>query len=120
MTTHRSKARARVLPWLLAGALAVGLAGTARAASHEDRSDAAVMAAAKVSLGQAIGIAEHSAGGRAIGAEVDNGNGAARIAVEVASNQGVRTVLIDPQTGNVLATRVTGSGHHDPDGADTD
>ena len=122
MTTYLSqtKARARRLPWLLVGALAIGLAGTARADSSEDRSDAAVLAAAKVSLGQAIAIAERRAGGRAIGAEVDNGNGAARIAVEVASAQGVRTVLIDPQTGHVIAIRATRGEHQAKDEADTD
>ncbi len=122
MTTYLSqtKARARLLPWLLVGALAIGLAGAARADSSEDRSDAAVLAAAKVSLGQAIAIAERRAGGRAIGAEVDNGNGAARIAVEVASAQGVRTVLIDPQTGHVVAIRATRGKHQAKDGADTD
>ena len=121
MTTHPSptQARARVLPWLLAGAFVIGLAGTARAESNEDRSDAAALAAAKVSLSQAIATAEQSAGGKAIGADVDNQNGVARIAVEVAGGQGVRTVLIDPQTGKVVATRVTGA-EHEEDGEHAD
>jgi len=77
--------------------------------------DAAALAGMKVTLTQAITMAEQQGGGRAIGADVSQENGAIRIAVEVAGPQGVKTVLVDAQTGQVNATR-----DGDQDGEDND
>ena len=86
--------------------------GTAFAAEtgQEEGKDAALLANAKVSLSQAISAAEQSAGGRAIGAGVDNENGKVSISVDVAKGQGVQTVLVDPQTGQVTGTKASGDG----------
>ena len=124
MTQRRTKSRA--LAPVLAGALALGLAGAGLAhaatggeANHEDAADAAVIAGARISLGQAIGLAERQTGGRAFDAGGDNENGTARISVEVATAQGMRTVLIDPRTGAVTATRAGGeAGDGDGEHAD--
>jgi len=48
---------------------------------------------------------------------VDNENGRVTIAVEIAAKDGVRTVLIDPATGQVAATR-TGGDHENTDETD--
>ena len=98
----------RVAPLAMAAALAAALPLAAMAAEHQDQSDAAVMNAAKVSLAQAIATAEQQTGGKAFDAGVDNENGTARISVQVAGSQGVRTVLIDPATGAVIASRAGG------------
>jgi len=96
-----------LIPIALAALLAVGAAaGAARAENQDqDRPDAAALAGMKVTLMQAITTAEQQAGGRAVGADVSQEQGAVRIAVEVAGPQGMKTVLVDAQTGQVTATQ---------------
>ena len=91
-----------------AAMLAAAVPLAAMAADHQDQSDAAVMRSSKVTLGQAIATAEQRAGGKAFDAGVDNENGTARISVQVATDQGVRTVVIDPSNGSIMADRVGG------------
>jgi hypothetical protein len=88
----------RLAPIALAALLAVGTTGgVALANNHNDEgNDAAALANAKVTLVQAIATG------------VDNENGRVTIAVEVAAKGGVHTVLIDPATGLVAATRAGG------------
>ena len=94
-----------------AGLIAIGGGSSvAYAEEHGDLGDAQALANSKVSLTQAIATAEQQAGGKAVDAGVDNENGTVRIAVEVASNQGVETVLVDPQAGQVTGTKAE-SGH---------
>ncbi len=102
-------------PLAFAVILATGAASTAALAKggHEESQDAAALANAKVTLSQAIATAEQQAGGKAISAGVDNENGTVRIAVDVASNQGVKTVLVDPQTGQATGTKPAGDGDHE-------
>lgn len=97
----------RIVPIALAALIATGAAGSgAYAKEHGDEGqNAQALANSKVTLSQAIATAEQQAGGRAVGAGVDDENGTVRIAVEVASNQGVKTVLIDPQSGQVTGTK---------------
>lgn len=98
----------RIVPFALAGLLAVGAAsGIAHADQNRDQDgrDAAVaLAGMKVTLQQAIATAEQQAGGRAVGADMSQERGATRIAVEVIGPQGAKTVLVDAQTGQVTAT----------------
>lgn len=102
--------RKKLVPVALAVLLATGAAsGVALAnGSGEEQQDAAQLANAKVTLIEAIATAEHQAGGQAVGAGVDNENGTVRIAVDVAGTQGVKTVLVDPQTGKVTGTMPAG------------
>lgn len=97
----------RIVPFALAGLLAVGSAGgNAHARDSDlDASDTAALAGMKVTLQQAIATAEQRSGGHAMGADVLQESGATRIAVEVVGPQGVKTVLVDAQTGQVTATR---------------
>ena len=112
------KAR-KLAPIALAALLALG--ATAGIALANDRNnegnDAAALAGAKVTLVQAIATAEQQAGGRAVGAGVDNENGRVTIAVEIAATDGMHTVLIDPATGLVAAAR-TGGDHEGNDETD--
>lgn len=100
----------RAIPFALAALLAIGAAGSAAHAEDRDgnqnRRDAAALANMRVTLPQTITTAEQQvAGGRAVGADVSQEGGGTRIAVEVVGPQGVRTVLVDAQTGQVTATR---------------
>ena len=96
----------RVAPLAVAAALAAALPLAAMAAEHQDQSDAAVMNAAKVSLAQAIATAEQQTGGKAFNAMTTRT--ALPASGPVAGSQGVRTVLIDPASGAVIATRAGG------------
>ena len=105
----------RMLPAALAVAVAVGAAGGIAQAQGRDQDsrDAAALAGMRVTLQQAIATAEGQAGGRAIGADVSQEQGAIRISVEVAGPQGVKTVLVDGVTGQVTATRDGGGEDND-------
>ena len=92
----------------LALAAAVAASAAAGVAAAKERSgneqNAQALLNSKIGLSQAIATAEQHAGGKAVDAGVGNENGTVRIAVEVASTQGVKTVLVDPQTGQVTGT----------------
>ncbi len=107
----------RIVPLTMMALLAAGVvAGAANAESRDgtqDKRDAAALATLKITLTQAIATAEQQIGGRAVGADVSQDRGATRIAVEVAGPQGVKTVLVDGQTGQVTATRDGGQDDDD-------
>lgn len=107
----------RIIPCALAALLAAGAAGGIAFAkdTDQDARDTAALAGMKVTLPQAIATAEQQAGGRAVGADVSQERGATRIAVEVAGPGGVKTVLVDAQTGQVTATRDGGQDGEDND-----
>ncbi len=94
----------RTLPVAMAALVALG--GIAQAQSHDqDSRDTAAAAGMKVTLQQAIATAEGKGGGRAVGADISRQGGATRISVEIAGPQGVKTVMVDGQTGQVTETR---------------
>lgn len=99
--------RKMLAPLAFAAILSAGAAGSAviAHAGEAEGSDAAALANAKITLGQAIAAAEQRVGGKAIDAGVENQNGTVSIAVDVAGKQGVKTVLFDPATGQITATR---------------
>ncbi len=104
----------RLAPIAFAALLTTAAGSAALAKGHDDDSnDAAALAGAKVTLTQAIATAEQQTGGRAIGAGADNENGRVAIAVEIAAKDGMRTVLIDPATGQPIANRA--GGEHESD-----
>jgi uncharacterized membrane protein YkoI len=106
----------KLLPVAAAALLTLGAAaGVARAESgHAEAGDTAAMAASKVTLVQAITLAEHSVSGTAIDAGLDSEHGKPAIAVAVAASDGVHTVLVDMATGKLAATQ-PGGEHHDGD-----
>lgn len=105
--------RKKLVPLAFTVILATGTAGGALLAhaGESERSDAAALANAKVTLSQAIAAAERQTGGHAIGAGLENQNGVVSISVDVARKQGVETVLVDPQTGQVATIRPADDGH---------
>lgn len=89
----------------LAGLFAAGaLAGTAFAADHSERREETALQNAKVTLPQAIAIAEQQTGGKAFDAGVDIKHAHTGIAVETNGPKGVQTVIVDAQSGQVVGT----------------
>ncbi len=85
----------------------IGLGATAQIGYASERSerqnDAAALANAKVTLQQAVATAEQQAGGRAASADLQQDKGVPQFEVEVVGQQGVKTVLVNAQTGTVTA-----------------
>ncbi len=92
-----------MVPAALAGLMIVGVAGTAFAAGPGAIDpEAAAVASLKVSLTQAIAIAEQHTGGKAYDAGVDVDHGKNQIVVETNGPRGVQTVMIDAKTGKIV------------------
>ncbi|MDQ2803563.1 MAG: PepSY domain-containing protein [Pseudomonadota bacterium] len=93
----------------LAGLLATGaLAGTARAASNDENREATALQSARVTLSQAIAVAEQQTGGKAFDAGVDTKSAQTRIAVETNGAKGIQTVTVDAESGRVVGTHAGG------------
>src|ERR687893_754259 len=95
----------------IATLLTVGFMGAARLAfadyhggdAAEDAQEAAAQGAAKLSMGEAVVLAEREVpGGRVIDAEVDTENGIVSYVIDI-EKDGVQTVMIDVATGEVLS-----------------
>lgn len=109
----------RIAAFTLAALLAVGAIGglaLAKDRAHDqDKRDVTALAGMKVTLAQAIATAEQQVGGQAVGADVSQEKGATRISVEVSGPHGMRTVMLDGQTGQVTATHDGGQDSGDDD-----
>jgi len=93
----------------------------ARSSSHENDA-VADLAAARVTLVQAVAAAEQSAGGQATRAELEHERSALFYKVEIAnagSNQ-VTDVEVDGVTGKVLKSTADRADHRGKDEADDD
>jgi uncharacterized membrane protein YkoI len=75
--------------------------------SHEGNVSTA-LASAKTTLSQAIVTAEQRTGGKAYEAGVDVEAGKPRIIVETTGPNGVQTVTVDAQNGQVIGTHAGG------------
>ena len=101
--------RSLALTHLLAATLlAATLPGAAQAASSDEKRESAALDGAKVSLSQAIAIAEQRTGGHAFDAGVDVAHGQVEIAVETNGPTGVQTVVVDAGSGRVVAAHAGG------------
>ncbi len=121
--------RNKFIPTALAVAVALGGTGAAFAANGNDkdneRQEVAAVQSAKVSLTQAIAVAEQHVGGKAIESGIENRDGKiVGYEVEVARDNTVQKVLIDLDTGKVIkATKVDiddEDGEHAEDGENED
>ena len=89
----------------LAGALAASsLPVPTYAASRNESREATALQGTKVSLPEAIAIAERQTGGQAYDAGVDLKHGVARIGVQTNGPRGVQTVIVDAQSGQIVGT----------------
>jgi uncharacterized membrane protein YkoI len=91
----------------LAGVLILGVAGPTFSANGEAREETALLGT-KLSLSQAISIAEHQTGGKAFDAGVDVDHGKPRIVVETNGTNGVQTVVVDAESGQIVGGHAGG------------
>jgi uncharacterized membrane protein YkoI len=98
--------RSRITSFLAVGFIAVaGLAYADNDAGDaaEDAKEAAAQGAAKLTMGEAVVLAEKEVpGGRVIDAEVDTENGIVSYVIDI-EKDGVQTVMIDVATGEVIS-----------------
>jgi len=90
----------RFIPIAALGALAFSTAAVAA-----DASDIRLLGETKISLGQAIEVAEKSQGGRAVEASLDDDSFSPAYEVSVVKDNRVFDVQIDGVTGKVLGAR---------------
>jgi uncharacterized membrane protein YkoI len=91
---------------LYVAAVAATLAGFGTAyASRASEADSAVLAQAKIGLGQAITAAEQHVKGKAVRAELENENGAPVYGVEVLAGTQSTDVKVDARDGRILSAQ---------------
>ncbi len=109
--------RRYILTIALAVIIVTGAAGGC--AFDEERgkagTGAAVLASTKVTLQQAIATAEQQADGRAVSAGIEQERGVTQIEVRIMGPQGIKTMLVDAQSGQVTATHNGGQDGEDQD-----
>lgn len=97
--------RKKLLTVTLAGVIASGAIGGPIAAYATDNNatdEAAIVANAKITMAQAIAIAEQQVGGKAVGSGIEDQDGTIYFEVQVAKGGSRQKVLIDPQTGKIV------------------
>ena len=92
----------------LAGALFLGLAGPTSAENSDEAREETALQGTKLTLSQAISIAEHQTGGKAFDAGVDVDHGKPRIVVETNGTSGVETVIVDAESGQIVGGHAGG------------
>jgi uncharacterized membrane protein YkoI len=90
----------------LAGILFIGVAGPALGGTKSERQEQSALQGTTLTLTQAIAIAEHQTGGKAYDAGVSIDHGKPRVVVETPN--GVQTVIIDAQSGQIVAAHSGG------------
>ena len=85
-------------------AIVMGLSGCGLFDDHNG-SERTAMLQSKVSLSEAIAIAEKETGGKAIRASADDEDGAVLIKVAIVRDHQLQRVFIDTQTGRIVKTR---------------
>ena len=92
----------------LAGILFLGGAGPALAVTRGEAQEQTALQGTTLTLSQAIAIAEHQTGGKAYDAGVNVDHGKPRVVVETNGPNGVQTVIIDAQSGQIVAAHAGG------------
>ena len=91
-----------------AGILILGGAGSALAVTGGETQEETALQETSLTLSQAIAMAEHQTGGKAFDAGVNVDEGKPRVIVETNGPQGVQTVIIDAQSGQVVSGHAGG------------
>lgn len=124
----------KVLSVAVAGALMLSLTGGAVASpmdwfkdkpekhEAEDKRDAELMTSAKVSLVQAIGVAEQQTAEKAVGADLEKDckSGAVYYQIETTGAQGGHTVNVDAVSGKIVKVQDGNGSHDEHDGEEED
>jgi uncharacterized membrane protein YkoI len=90
-----------------AGILFFG-AGSALAVTSGEAQEETALQETSLTLSQAIAMAEHQTGGKAFDAGVNVDDGKPRVIVETNGTQGVQTVIIDAQSGQIVSAHAGG------------
>jgi uncharacterized membrane protein YkoI len=102
--------RTRLVTLAMVSVLTTGALGAAVAAHAKDKetrtNEAAIMANAKVTMAQAIATAEQHTGGKAVGTGIEDENGTVFLEVQVLKDNQKHSVLIDPQSGQVVKVAI--------------
>jgi uncharacterized membrane protein YkoI len=91
----------------LAGVLILGVAGPTFSANGELQDETALLET-KLTLSQAISTAEQQTGGKAFDAGVDVDHGKPHVIVETNGPNGVQTVIIDAESGQIVGGHAGG------------
>lgn len=83
---------------MFAGAAAGGAFAKGK---NEDANDMAALSSMKVSLIQAIAIAEQQSGGKAVSADIVTKGSSPQVAVELVASGSTKKITIDGKTGQV-------------------
>jgi uncharacterized membrane protein YkoI len=92
----------------VAGILVLGLVGPSFAAGSDEAHEETALQGTKVTLSQAISVAEQQTGGKAFDAGVDVAHGKPRIVVETSGAKGVQTVFVDAKSGEIVGGHAGG------------
>jgi len=92
----------------LSGVIIAALAVPAFAAASGETREQTALRNSKVTLSQAIAVAEQQTGGEALDAGVDVDHGKPRIVIETDGPKGVQTVMIDAESGQVVGGHAGG------------
>jgi uncharacterized membrane protein YkoI len=91
-----------------AGILFLGGAESALAVTSGEAQEETALQETSLTLSQAIAMAEHQTGGKAFDAGVNVDEGKPRVIVETNGTQGVQTVIIDAQSGQIVSAHAGG------------
>ena len=91
-----------------AGILILGGAGSALAVTGGETQEETALQETSLTLSQAIAMSEHQTGGKAFDAGVNVDDGKPRVIVETNGTQGVQTVIIDAQSGQIVCAHAGG------------
>jgi uncharacterized membrane protein YkoI len=98
--------RTKALPAALAAVVILGaVPAVAVANEHQDQAEISALQGAKVGLIDAIRTAEQQISGKAIDAGMDNHDGQLRYEVKVLKDGAVQDVMVDAQSGQVVAAK---------------
>ena len=114
--------RTKPVALAMVSVLTMGTLAAAGAAYAKDKelrtNEAAIMANAKVTMAQAIATAEQHTGGKAVGTGIEDENGTVFLEVQVLKDNQTHSVLIDPQSGQVVKVAI--DNEQDDDDEDDD
>lgn len=95
--------------------LAGGATTYAKERSDTPTDEARIMSQAKVSMSEAIAVAEKATGGKAVGNGIEDQDGVVHFEVTILKDQTRQKVLVDTQTGQIAKTVVAKDDDRDED-----
>jgi uncharacterized membrane protein YkoI len=107
--------RNKLVAAALVGTMAAGALGPVSTAQARSDRESAIIADAKITMAQAIAAAENQVGGKAVETGIEDENGTAAFEVEVLKDGQRHTVLVDPQSGEVVKTTMSDEEDNESD-----